>query len=287
MDGTRITNIGIIYNLHHGHGHLDRLEKVLPRMLPHLLFLNLNGMDIGGEAKGRKILPLGVGTEDVKLLRLAGLPFAQETGAASARVRRLHATDMERALVAQGRQLRQALEVAARQVPFAWAFEVVRGELLDIALAQSGADMLVLGCTRRPGYAGAGARQPARPHAPALLGARRIMVVYDDSAAAMRALEAAHALAGMARSALVVLVRGSNAEGVAALRAQASAWLAGRGAVKASFVSPRERDIASVARESRTQEAAAVLLPAPEGAPEAAHLAELVDEIACPVVLVR
>ena len=65
-----ITNIGIVYNLHHGHGHLDRLEKVLPRMLPHLLFLNLNGMDIGGEAKGRKILPLGVGTEDVKLLRL-------------------------------------------------------------------------------------------------------------------------------------------------------------------------------------------------------------------------
>jgi len=65
-----IKNIGLVYNLHHGHGHLDRLEKVLPRMLPHLLCLNLNGMDINGEAKGRKILPLGVGTQDVKVLRI-------------------------------------------------------------------------------------------------------------------------------------------------------------------------------------------------------------------------
>jgi azurin len=65
-----IKNIGMVYNLHHGHGHLDRLAKVLPRMLPHLLCFNLNGMDINGEAKGRKILPLGVGTEDVKVLRI-------------------------------------------------------------------------------------------------------------------------------------------------------------------------------------------------------------------------
>ena len=65
-----IQNIGIVYNLHHGHSHLDRLATVLPRMLPHLLCFNLNGMDIGGEAKGRKILPLGVGTEDVKVLRI-------------------------------------------------------------------------------------------------------------------------------------------------------------------------------------------------------------------------
>jgi hypothetical protein len=39
-------------------------------MKPWLLCLNLNGMDIDGEAKGRKILPLGVGTEDVKVLRI-------------------------------------------------------------------------------------------------------------------------------------------------------------------------------------------------------------------------
>ncbi|TWT55327.1 Xylose isomerase-like TIM barrel [Thalassoglobus neptunius] len=62
-------NIGIVCNLHHGHTHLDRLPKALEAMKPWLLCFNLNGMDIDGEAKGRKILPLGVGTQDVKVLR--------------------------------------------------------------------------------------------------------------------------------------------------------------------------------------------------------------------------
>lgn len=65
-----ISNIGMVYNLHHGHGHLDRLEKVLPQMLPHLLCLNLNGMDVKGDEHGRKILPLGVGSEDVRILKI-------------------------------------------------------------------------------------------------------------------------------------------------------------------------------------------------------------------------
>ncbi len=65
-----VANVGLVYNLHHGHGHLDRLEKVLPRMLPHLLCFNLNGMDAGGDAVGRKILPLGAGSEDLRVLRV-------------------------------------------------------------------------------------------------------------------------------------------------------------------------------------------------------------------------
>ena len=64
-----VTNVGIVYNLHHGHGHLARLDEALKLMLPHLLCLNLNGMDVGGDAKGRKILPIGVGGEDLKVLR--------------------------------------------------------------------------------------------------------------------------------------------------------------------------------------------------------------------------
>ena len=62
-------NVGIVYNLHHGHSHLDRLPKAIEAMKPHLLCLNLNGMDLAGDTKGRKILPLGVGTQDVKVLR--------------------------------------------------------------------------------------------------------------------------------------------------------------------------------------------------------------------------
>jgi azurin len=64
-----IEHVGIVYNLHHGHGHLDRLPAAIELMKPWVLCLNLNGMDIAGDTKGRKILPLGVGTEDVKVLR--------------------------------------------------------------------------------------------------------------------------------------------------------------------------------------------------------------------------
>ncbi|MCB1202814.1 MAG: heme-binding domain-containing protein, partial [Verrucomicrobiae bacterium] len=63
------TNVGIVYNLHHGHSHLGRLPGVITLMKPWLLCFNLNGMDIAGDSKGRKILPIGAGTEDLKVLR--------------------------------------------------------------------------------------------------------------------------------------------------------------------------------------------------------------------------
>ena len=59
-------HIGIVYNLHHGHGHIDDFGTALARMKPYLLCLNLNGMS----AKGPKILPLGAGEADVKLLKV-------------------------------------------------------------------------------------------------------------------------------------------------------------------------------------------------------------------------
>ncbi len=60
-----VKNVGLVYNLHHGHEHLDRFPALLAAMKPHLLALNLNGMTRGGE----KIIPIGQGTEDLELLR--------------------------------------------------------------------------------------------------------------------------------------------------------------------------------------------------------------------------
>jgi putative heme-binding domain-containing protein len=64
-----MTNVGMVYNLHHGHEHLDRFPELLTKIRPHLLALNLNGMDPGGDQVGRKILPLGQGERDLDLLR--------------------------------------------------------------------------------------------------------------------------------------------------------------------------------------------------------------------------
>lgn len=64
-----LPNVGIVYNLHHGHEHLDRFPALLAAMKPHLLALNLNGMTRGADKAGRKIMVLGEGEEDLRLLR--------------------------------------------------------------------------------------------------------------------------------------------------------------------------------------------------------------------------
>ncbi len=65
-----LKNVGIVYNLHHGHDHLDRFADLLQKMKPHLLVLNLNGMIPNGEALGKKIVPLAAGSLDRSLLQV-------------------------------------------------------------------------------------------------------------------------------------------------------------------------------------------------------------------------
>ncbi len=65
-----VTNVGIVYNQHHGHEHLDRFPALLEKMKPHLLALNLNGMTRHREPNGEIILPLGQGELDTGLLQV-------------------------------------------------------------------------------------------------------------------------------------------------------------------------------------------------------------------------
>jgi sugar phosphate isomerase/epimerase len=63
------TDVGLVYNQHHGHEHLDRFAELLNKMKPHLLALNLNGMSRDTTPE-QKIVPLGQGTLDLELLRI-------------------------------------------------------------------------------------------------------------------------------------------------------------------------------------------------------------------------
>lgn len=65
----KLKNVGLVYNLHHGHDHLDRFPELLKKMQPHLYALNLNGMVKDGEKKGKKILVLGQGDLELNLLK--------------------------------------------------------------------------------------------------------------------------------------------------------------------------------------------------------------------------
>jgi sugar phosphate isomerase/epimerase len=69
LKGEGIKNVGMVYNLHHGHDHVARFPAQMQKMKPYLLALNINGMTSGGERPGQKILPLGQGELDLQLLK--------------------------------------------------------------------------------------------------------------------------------------------------------------------------------------------------------------------------
>ncbi|MEN9778250.1 MAG: hypothetical protein RJB04_2005 [Verrucomicrobiota bacterium] len=63
-------NVGSVYNFHHGHGHLADFERLFKTLKPHLLALNLNGMVRDGDKAGKKIIPLGTGDEELRLMKI-------------------------------------------------------------------------------------------------------------------------------------------------------------------------------------------------------------------------
>ena len=58
-------SIGIVYNFHHAHHHIDDFPEKLDVMLPYLYTVNLNGM----RRDGPKILDIGSGDEELRMIR--------------------------------------------------------------------------------------------------------------------------------------------------------------------------------------------------------------------------
>lgn len=85
----------------------------------------------------------GLFVEDVELLHFAGLPFAREIGAFSARA--LDVGTMERRLRSQAEEARRALAAAAEGKPLRWSFRVERGSVpARVRRALADADLVVL-----------------------------------------------------------------------------------------------------------------------------------------------
>ena len=59
-------HVGIVYNFHHGHGHIDDWAESLRIMRPYLHCLNLNGMNAGAQPK---ILGIGKGVYEQDMIR--------------------------------------------------------------------------------------------------------------------------------------------------------------------------------------------------------------------------
>jgi len=63
-----LPNVGIVYNFHHGHAHIEGFPALMAEMKPYLIALNLNGMVKDGESTGRKILTIGEGDQEETMI---------------------------------------------------------------------------------------------------------------------------------------------------------------------------------------------------------------------------
>ena len=61
------SHVGIVYNFHHGHDHIDDFAEAMKLMRPYLLCLNLNGMNPGAKPK---ILQLGQGAHELRMMKI-------------------------------------------------------------------------------------------------------------------------------------------------------------------------------------------------------------------------
>jgi putative heme-binding domain-containing protein len=155
----KLDNVGLVYNLHHGHSHLDRFSSLLDQIKPWLFALNLNGMTRRGDEARKKILPLGAGELDLEVLRtIRDSGYRGPIGI-------LNHTDLDaRARLADNlagldwlvKQLRgepvgplpkmqtysaEPLDPAAKKTPLAGQSSAQRAQLAElIAAAQSGGD---------------------------------------------------------------------------------------------------------------------------------------------------
>lgn len=59
-------NLGMIYSFHHGREQMDRFAEFFPKILPHLMVVNLDGM----KKDAPMILNLGEGDRELEMLRI-------------------------------------------------------------------------------------------------------------------------------------------------------------------------------------------------------------------------
>lgn len=246
---------------------------------------------------------LGLFVEDINLLRLAGLPFAQEISP-SAVARQMDSARLEEELRLQANRARRALAEAAEPSQVRWSFRVVRGQVAaEVLTAALETDLLSLGIASRPlirrirpGSTALAVAAKA-PHAVLLLqhGERLgqpVMVTYNGAAAANRALDMAARLVQKikpeSRLPLTVLIvaETEHPEAGQHLEREAAAQLLGQIA-QAKFRHLTQVNLASLIEVVQAEKSGLLILGGETPLGEADPIQALLDNITCPVLLVR
>jgi nucleotide-binding universal stress UspA family protein len=231
----------------------------------------------------------GLFVEDVNLLRAAELPAARVLGSFSGRPLPLERCRLERELRAEAVRAREALAAVAERGMLRWSFRVARGTVApEILLAASEAGLVVVGkAGRSMGRLGSTARAvAASARGPAaIVGSESprggdVVVLYDGSAAAERALALAARLFPHRNVVVAISPEASRETRSRMLRS-------GDGLPATRVVELRSGDPRELARLGSRAGTGLLLVPAGPGARVEPALAGLLEEVECPVLLVR
>ncbi len=165
---------------------------------------------------------LGLFVEDANLFHLCNSPFCREIGLRTAVVRQLESHTVERQLRVLAAEMRRSLARVAGDTQVRWSFQVARGAV-EQELLGAAEDALLLSLGRTGGRAGKRVGSTTRAiveqtHRPLLILdkydrlTQPLIILYNGSASADRALALAARLTARAGQALSVLIVSPPAE---------------------------------------------------------------------------
>jgi len=208
---------------------------------------------------------------------------------------------MERALKAQAAEARQALAAAARRAHVQWSFRVARGRVAHEVLAAAAAADLVtlgkLGRSRSPQARLGSTVLRVLAGAPIALllvqqwrvrarGLRPVLVVYDGSEGAGRALEAAARLAEASGVTLTVLLLADDSGAIQDLKLAVAHSLEGR-SIEARWQALALAEGHNLRRAIQSDEAALLVLSLSSARLTRAAVGKLLEQVTNPVLLIR
>jgi len=239
---------------------------------------------------------VGVFVEDVNLVRLAALPVTREIGQTSARIHELDERMMTRQLRHLAQRAEQALAREAGRLQLRWSFMVSRGTIgAELGGAASEADLVVMG---RTGWS-AGRRAGSSVEAVLASGMRRtlvigrgtrlqptLLVVHDGSTMGERALQTAALLAKRRASYLAVAITRPDPEQAQRLQRQVAEQLRPLG-LEVRYRWLHRSDSRALAELVASEQRCVLVLPAEAPQLHDLPLPEVLENINCPVLIVR
>lgn len=243
---------------------------------------------------------LGVFVEDIDLLRMAALPFAQEFRPYASKGDRVEISSMERQLRGQATKLREEMARAAEHARVPWSFRVARGrvaqELLSAARERE-ADVVVVGrsathrtrrlpvgSTARAVLSGE-ARTVVVLHRDTSVG-RPVLVLFDGTRSSDNALSLAASLAREDHKYIVVALAAESPAEARVLAERADAVLSSLG-LAARHVVLDSADPTKLLAMVRDEQCRTLVLGVESDILNKVGSSEIVERASCPVVLVR